>query len=115
MTKASSMKHLSRADEILMVAIACLGSDAYSTTILREIEKRGAKKLTVGSLWVSLDQLTAKGYVRKRPAPDEQRHGGRPRIYYRLTPKGSRMLTRIRIFQKTLWRRVPDLDTYDFG
>jgi len=109
------LKHLSRADEILMVAIACLAEKAYSTTILKEMAGRGGKRVTVGSLWVSLDQLTEKGYVRKRQAEGESRHGGRPRIYYRLTPKGARMLARMRGFQKDLWTGVPNLDRYDFG
>lgn len=108
------MKHLSRADEILMVSIACLGQKAFSTRILEEVQSRGGKRITVGSLWVSLDQLTGKGYVRKKPAPDESRHGGRPRVYYRLTPKGVRILARMRTFQKELWKGVPNLDKYDF-
>jgi len=107
------MKHLSRADEIIMVAIACLGESAYSTTILSEVSARGDKKVTVGSLWVSLDQLADKGYVRKHSAPEESRHGGRPRIYYRLTPRGVRMLLRMRELQTRLWDGVPDLEKYD--
>jgi DNA-binding PadR family transcriptional regulator len=107
------MKHLSRADEILMVAIACLGSRAYSTTILEEVANRGEKKVSVGSLWVSLDQLTAKGLVRKDTAAEASRHGGRPRVYYRLTPRGVRMLLRMRELQKKLWDGVPDLQEYE--
>ena len=108
------MKHLSRADEILMVSIACLGKEAFSTRILEEVQSRGGKRITVGSLWVSLDQLTEKGFVRKKPAPAESRRGGRPRVYYRLSPKGVRILARMRTFQKELWKGVPNLDKYDF-
>ena len=107
------MKHLSRADEILLIAIACLGENAYSTPILREIEGRGGKKITVGSLWVSLDQLATRGLVRKSAAEVESRHGGRPRVYYRLTPRGVRMLLRMREFQERLWKDVPDLKRYE--
>jgi DNA-binding PadR family transcriptional regulator len=109
------MKHLSRADEILLIAIACLGENAYSTPILREMEERGGKKITVGSLWVSLDQLATRGLVRKSAAEDESRHGGRPRIYYRLTPRGVRVLLRMREFQEKLWKGVPKLEEYDAG
>lgn len=106
------MKHLSRADEILMIAIACLGEEAYSTTLLVEISHRGGKKVTVGSLWVSLDQLAERGLIRKRPARDKARRGGRPRVYYRLSPRGIRMLLRMRAFQKSLWEGVPDFKSY---
>jgi PadR family transcriptional regulator PadR len=106
------MKLLSRADEILMIAIACLGEDAYSTTLLEELAHRGGKKVTVGSLWVSLDQLAEKGLIRKRSAPNTSRRGGRPRIYYRLSPRGVRLLLRMRDFQSRLWDGIPDLETY---
>lgn len=103
------MKQLTRADEILMVAILCLGEDAYSTTILAEVEQRAGKAVTVGSLWVSLDHLAAKGYVRKGPRKGEPSRGGRARIYYRLTPKGLRSLARIQDLQRRLWEGVPKI------
>jgi len=106
------VKLLSRADEILMIGIACLGENAFSTTILSEISRRGEKKVTVGSLWVSLDQLAERGLIRKRTAPNEARHGGRPRVYYRLSPRGVRTLLRMREFQKILWEGVPKLESY---
>ena len=106
------MKLLSRADEILMIAVACLGDNAYSTTILSGISRRGNKKVTVGSLWVSLDQLAERGLVRKLAAPEKPRHGGRPRIYYRLSPRGVRTLLRMKEFQQTLWEDIPKLESY---
>jgi len=105
-------KQLSRADEILMIAIVVLADDAYSTTIRQELSVRAKKKITVGSLWVSLDQLAVRGYIRKKATKSESRHGGRPRIYYRLTPRGLRALQRARVYQKKLWEGVPSLDSY---
>ncbi len=74
--------------------------------------RRAGKKLTVGSLWVSLDNLAERGFVRKRSAEHPNRKGGRPRIYYRVTPRGVRALQRARDFQKQLWEKVPDLSAY---
>ena len=105
-------RQLSRADEILMICIVVLGDEAFSTTLRAELAKRAGKKITVGSLWVSLDQLAERGLVRKRTAKGENKRGGRPRIYYRLTPRGVRALERAREFQKKLWKNVPDLDEY---
>lgn len=106
------MKSLSRADEILLVAVLCLGDDAYSTTIREEVGRRAGKSVTLGSLWVSLDHLAGGGYLRKSPRRAEDSRGGRPRIYYRLTPKGVRALKREREQQERLWDGVPDLDGY---
>ncbi|TDI76355.1 MAG: PadR family transcriptional regulator [Bacteroidetes bacterium] len=106
------MKLLSRADEILMVAVACVGTGAYSTPVLAEIHKRGGKKLTVGSLWVSLDQLAERGLIRKRMEKRASGKGGRAKVYYHLTPRGVRILLRTREFSSTLWNGVPDLTHY---
>lgn len=105
-------KTLSRADEMLMISIVVLGEDAYSTTIRSELQTRAGKKVTVGSLWVSLDNLAERGYVRKRSAPNPGRRGGRPRVYYRITPRGVRALQRARTFHERLWKDVPDLEDY---
>jgi DNA-binding PadR family transcriptional regulator len=106
------MKHLTRADEILLVAVLCLGDDAYSTTIRDEVDRRSGKSVTVGSLWVSLDHLAGGGYLRKASRRMPGSKGGRPRIYYRLTPKGVRALRRVREEQARLWEGVPDPDAY---
>ncbi len=102
------MKQLTRADEMLLVAIHCLGEGAYSTTILEELKDRADKKVTVGSLWVSLDGLAERGFLRKKPRPGDS--GGRPRVYYALSPKGRRALKRSRDMQARLWEGVPSLD-----
>ncbi|NNE70594.1 MAG: PadR family transcriptional regulator [Rhodothermales bacterium] len=102
------MKQLTRADETLLVAIHCLGDDAFSTSILEELLERADKKVTVGSLWVSLDSLAERGFVRKHPKPGDS--GGRPRVYYRLSPKGRRALKRSRELHERLWSGVPPLD-----
>lgn len=106
------MKHLTRADEILLVAVLCLGDDAYSTTIRDEVARRSGKSVTVGSLWVSLDHLADGGYLRKASRRVPGSKGGRPRIYYRLTPKGVRTLKRAREDHARLWEAVPDPDAY---
>jgi len=109
MSAAKPLKPLSRADEVLLISIVVLGDDAFSTTIQEELLRRAGKKLTVGSLWVSLDNLAERGLVRKRSAENPTRKGGRPRIYYSVTPRGVRALRRARDFQERLWKGVSDL------
>ena len=103
-------KELSRADEILMVVILVLGENAYSTTILSELARRAKKKVTVGSLWVSLDQLVKRGYVRKRTGGENDKVGGRPRVYYAVSKRGLQALKRTRSYQERIWKGGPGLD-----
>ena len=100
------MKILSRADEILLVSILSLGKNAYGVTIIEEVYRRTGKKLTFGSVWVSLDILYKKGYIDKRLGDPTPQRGGRSKIYYTLKPEGMNALKEISEFQKSLWDGV---------
>jgi DNA-binding PadR family transcriptional regulator len=100
------MKILTRSDEILMLAILRLKEDAYGVSIIKEVQARTGKKLTFGGLWVSMDILYKRGFVKKRMADPTPQRGGRSKIFYSLTPKGIRALEEAREFQKSLWEGV---------
>lgn len=99
---------LTRADEMLLVCIFVLDGDAFSTTIRQEMASRARKKITVGSLWVALDQLAERGLIEKESRKNPDRKGGRPRIYYALTMAGRKSLKKTREMDARLWRRVSD-------
>ena len=98
------MKVLTRGEEILLLSILRLKDNAFALTILKEIKQRTDKKLTIGSLWVSLDSLCRKGYIDKKLAEETPAKGGRKKVFYSLTPSGAKALRNTREFQKSLWK-----------
>jgi PadR family transcriptional regulator PadR len=98
------MKVLTRSEEMLLLSILRLKDNAFSLTILKEINQRIGKKLTIGSLWVSLDSLHRKGYIDKRMAGETPAKGGRKKVFYSLTTSGAKILRNTREFQKSLWK-----------
>ena len=100
------MKILTRAEEILLLSILRLKDNAFALTILKEIKQRTGKKLTIGSLWVSLDSLYKKGYIDKKLAEETPAKGGRKKVFYSLTSSGVRTLRNTKEFQKSLWKGV---------
>jgi len=101
------MNYITRADEILLLAVWRLKDNAYGVTIAGEVHKRTGKKLTFGGLWVSLDNLCKKGILTKHIADPTPERGGRGKIYYSLTEQGIRELEKIRNLQSVLWEDVP--------
>jgi len=97
------MKILTRADEILLLAILRLKDNAYGTSILKEIKVRTGKELSFGSLWVSLDSLARRGLINKRTAKETHPHGGRKKIFYRLTSSGILELQSTQKLNRRLW------------
>ena len=101
------MDIISRADEILLLAILRLEDNAYGVSIIKEIEKRTGKKLKLGGLWVQLDVLAKKGLVEKRMGDPTPKRGGRRKIFYTITSDGTQALQLLREFNHTLWKGIP--------
>jgi PadR family transcriptional regulator PadR len=102
------MEYISRADEILLLAILKLSEDANGVTIIREIRRTLGKKLSLGGLWVSLDILAKKGLVTKKLGDPTPHRGGKRKLYYRLTEEGLEALERVQELNKTLWKEIPE-------
>ena len=102
------MNYISRADEILLLAVLKLGEDATGVTIIKEIWRTMGKKLSLGGLWVSLDILAKKGLVTKRLGDPTPCRGGRRKLCYRLTDEGLKALEQVKELNRILWRGVSE-------
>ena len=91
--------YLGEFEQLVMLAVARLGDDAYGMTIRREIESRTSRAASLGAVYATLDRLTDKGLVRVRR--DEQ--PGRPRWFFTLTPGGIGALETARAIQTRMW------------
>ena len=104
------MEVLSRADEILLLAILRLRNNAYGVSIVKEVQKRSGKVLKLGGLWVSLDILAKKDLISKHMGDPTPARGGRSKIYYTLTPAGLRALKTVNEFNRSLWKGIQDVN-----
>jgi DNA-binding PadR family transcriptional regulator len=103
------MEVLSRADEILLLAIVRLKDEAYGVSIVKEVRRRTGKELKLGGLWVSLDVLARKGLISKRMGDPTPERGGRSKIYYSLTPAGLEALGKVKEFSRSLWKGAGEI------
>lgn len=102
------MKELTVLEQIILVSVINLEEGAYGMSIRQKIKTLTGKSLMYGTLYNALDQLHRKGYIRKAkkiPAA-AQGHG---RVYYTISPGGSRALKSAYRLQKDIWGSVPDL------
>jgi DNA-binding PadR family transcriptional regulator len=104
------MDILSRADEILLLAILRLRDDAYGVSIVKEVQQRTGKTLKLGGLWVSLDILAKRGLISKRMGNPTPARGGRSKIYYTLSPTGLKALEEVNRFNRSLWKGIRDVN-----
>lgn len=103
------MDMLSRIEEILLLAIWKLGDNAYGISIREQVEKDTGVKWMSGAIYAPLNRLKKNGYVKSIQAKQPANKGGRPRIYYRLTPLGKKKLVTVQEVSRSIWLGVPDL------
>lgn len=79
-------------EQLVLLAVVRLGSDAYGATIRREIERRTDRELSISAVYTTLQRLEQKGFVRTRMGEPLPERGGRRRKYVGLLPEGARAL-----------------------
>jgi DNA-binding PadR family transcriptional regulator len=77
---------------LILLAVLRLGDEAYPPAVRGEIERRARRSVQRGAVYVSLDRLEGKGLLTSRLA--DAGAGGRPRRFYRVSPRGLRAVRR---------------------
>ncbi len=101
------MRLISRLEEIILLAIWRLESDAYGIAILEEIGKTTGKVWLTGSIYASLGRLLKHGLVESIEGDPVPERGGRRKIYYRVTPGGLQALKDVRKISSAIWADIP--------
>ena len=103
------MSFLSRVEEIMLIAIWKLQENAYGMKIREQIEKDTGVRSMFGAVYAPLNRLRKNGYVTAFEADGSADLGGRPRIYYKLSPRGIQKLREIKQLNESLWGELPEL------
>ncbi|MBM3312382.1 MAG: PadR family transcriptional regulator [Candidatus Aminicenantes bacterium] len=102
---------LSKAEEIVLLAIWRLDGDAYGVTIRRQVKKDSGKVYTYGTLYGLLRQLASKELIEKRLGPPTPEKGGRRKTYFDLTRNGIASLKEAITEHRRVWK---DLGEWSF-
>lgn len=79
-------------EQIVLLALVRLGTNAYGMTVRREIEERTGRALSIGAVYATLERLQTKGYVRSFIGEPTAERGGRAKRLFRIEPEGERAL-----------------------
>lgn len=97
---------LGELQQLAMLAVARLGSEAYGAAIQDELAKVADRQVSVPTVYVTLIRLEERGLVRssEEPLPDGQ--GGRARRVFELTRSGWDALREARLAADRMWQGV---------
>ena len=101
------MKLLSRAEEIILLAVLKLEGNAYGISIRELIRKSTGTEWSFASIYDPLNKLKRKGYVRKFRGEPLPERGGRHKCLYEITTEGKKALLKIYGIHEKVWEDVP--------
>ncbi len=92
--------------QLTMLAVVRLGTDAYGAAIREELHRVAARRVSVQTIWVPLVRLENQGLVESTEASRGKGQRGRARRVFRLTPAGWDALESARASIGRMWEGV---------
>ncbi len=91
-------------EQLVLLAVLRLEEDAYAVTIRSEIQSRTGRSATRGAIYITLDRLEEKGYLKSWMANATPERGGRSRRYYKVQNSGLRALEQSWQSLRSMWQ-----------
>jgi PadR family transcriptional regulator PadR len=101
--------NLGEFEELVLLTVAALMSDAYSVGICDELSKRTGRNAKLGVVHAVLNRLEEKGLVKSRLGEATNIRGGKRKRYYTVTSGGKAALLKAKEIRDGLWSAIPDL------
>jgi PadR family transcriptional regulator PadR len=94
---------------LVLLALVRLGDEAYGVPIAKTIEESSGREVALGSVYITLDRLEAKGLVSSQVGEPTAVRGGRAKTYFRITGQGLRAVRQTQRTLIKLWQGAPEL------
>jgi PadR family transcriptional regulator PadR len=101
------LKLLTRTEELILLAVWKLKENAYCIPIRERLSGITGENWSLGSIYMPLDRLVKKGYLKSYLSDSTPERGGRHKRIYELTDKGMKELLKVRQVQAKMWQDVP--------
>jgi DNA-binding PadR family transcriptional regulator len=98
------MNILTKQEELFLLAIFRIRKDAYLVNIREHLKKHTGKDWAFGSIYITLEKLHRKGYIKTRTGDPSSIQGGKAIKYYDLTEEGIRSLRENKRLHDKMWK-----------
>ena len=97
---------LNETEQLVLLALAHLGDEAYGVTVRNEIESRSGRSVSIAAVYAALDRLEREGHARSRLSAPTPERGGRSKKHFTLTARGASALREARRMMDQMWAGV---------
>jgi PadR family transcriptional regulator PadR len=100
--------NLGEFEELVLLTIATLVSDAYSVAICDDLEKRTGRSVELGVVHSVLNRLEEKGLAKSKLGDATSARGGKRKRYYAVTNAGKAALLKAKDLRDQYWSVIPE-------
>ena len=93
-------------EELVLLAVAVLGENAYAIAVFDELNKTTGRKIILSSVHKSLLRLEGKGFLSSFLGEPTASRGGKAKRLYVLTKFGVKVLQDSRDLRNSFWERI---------
>ena len=101
--------NLGEFEELVLLTIATLVSDAYSVAICDDLENRTGRAVKLGVVHSVLNRLEEKGLAKSKLGEATNTRGGKRKRYYTVTNAGKAALLHAKELRDQYWNIMPEL------
>ncbi|MEQ9300921.1 MAG: helix-turn-helix transcriptional regulator [Cyclobacteriaceae bacterium] len=95
--------YLGEFEELVLLTIANLADGAYGSALLRDINERANRNLSLGAMHSTLTRLEEKGFITSYLGEPTNERGGRRKRYFELTSNAISALNDMKSLRDELW------------
>ena len=95
--------YLGEFEELVLLTIANLAAGAYGSALLRDINERANRNLSLGAMHSTLTRLEEKGFITSYLGEPTNERGGRRKRYFELTSNAITALNDMKSLRDELW------------
>ncbi len=101
--------NLGEFEELVLLTIAALVSEAYSVAVCDDLTKRTGREVKLGVVHAVLNRLEEKGLIKSKLGEATKTRGGKRKRYYSVTSAGKASLLKAKEMRDQLWSIIPDI------
>ena len=95
---------LNKVEQLVLLALARLGDDAYGMSIRDEIEARSGRSLSIAAVYAALDRLERGELIEAHLSAPTPERGGRAKKHFALTEDGVEAIVAEREVIDQMWQ-----------
>ncbi len=99
--------HLGELEELVLLTVGILDTEAYGVSVLEEIKNQTGRKVNISAVHTVLTRLESKGLLSSKMGGATEERGGRRKRLFALSSAGRMVLEDVRTMRNKLYDQLP--------